>query len=234
MNVYQKINELRKICDSFYKDTKNSGISYKYTSFSLIQEKIKDKMTELGIVFVPKDFKEPSWETYTYTTKTGERTDFITKATITYWVVNCDDPNDRLEINDIPCYGMQNDISKSFGSALTYVERYIYLKVLGIPTDDDDPDKVDTTEDKYKKPSTPSKTYDKQNQANKDYAREQKMKAEREEIARQFNELRQNYGKEFVDELFIKEFKGQPMTLDLIKKFSNRLMEEMRNRKENV
>ena len=40
----------------------------------------------------------------------------------------------------------QNDISKAFGSALTYSERYLLLKSLGAPTDEDDPDK--TTEDK--------------------------------------------------------------------------------------
>ena len=59
-------------------------------------------------------------------------------------------------------YGQQNDISKAFGSALTYSERYLLLKSLGAPTDEDDPDKH-TDDKKQRQTTTPPPTQRPQN-----------------------------------------------------------------------
>ena len=37
-------------------------------------------------------------------------------------------------------FGQQQDIAQAYGTALTYAERYFLLKLLNIPTDEDDPD----------------------------------------------------------------------------------------------
>lgn len=141
MNVYQKLLEVKKNCDLFSKDASTSGFgAYKYVSGFQVLSSIKKKMEEVGLLFVPVTVENRSWSTFDYLNSKGEnKTDFIVEGKVTYRFVNADDPSDCL---DIPWefYGQQNDISKAFGSGLTYTERYMLLKTLGIPTDDEDPD----------------------------------------------------------------------------------------------
>lgn len=149
MNVYQKINEVKKCVAIFKKDgeTKGKG-AYKYVKGSQILAMIKDKMEELGLLLLPVKTEARGWTTYNYKNSYGEdKTDFIVEGALTYEWINADDPNDKAIVS-IDYYGQQNDISKAFGSALTYSERYYLLKSMGAPTDEDDPDKY--TEDKPK------------------------------------------------------------------------------------
>lgn len=147
MNVYQKINEIKKQVKVLSKDAETSGQgSYSYVSGSQILAAIKSKMEEIGLLFLPVETESRGWTTFEYTNSKGaSKTDFIVEGRITYEWVNADEPNDRQRVN-FDYYGQQNDISKAFGSALTYSERYLLLKSLGAPTDEDDPDK--NTEDK--------------------------------------------------------------------------------------
>ncbi len=147
MNVYQKINEVKKLVKSLSKDATTSGQgAYTYVSGSQILSTIKEKMEELGLLFLPIETESRGWTTFEYTNSKGvTKTDFIVDGRVTYEWINADDPNDRQRVN-FDYYGQQNDISKAFGSALTYSERYLLLKSLGAPTDEDDPD--NTTEDK--------------------------------------------------------------------------------------
>lgn len=143
MNVYQKIIEVKKCVKSFFKDSATSGSgAYKYTSGAQILSEIKAKMEEVGLLFLPVKTEHRGWTTYDYTTSYGgKKTDFIVEGKLVYEWINADDPGDRQQV-EFEYYGQQNDISKAFGSALTYSERYLLLKSLGAPTDEDDPDKV--------------------------------------------------------------------------------------------
>src|SRR5690606_2934543 len=85
------------------------------------------------------------YSTFNYIDKKGkEKTDFIVTADMKYVWVNAENPEERIEI-PWQTMGQQDDISKAFGSGLTYSERYFLLKFFGVPTDDDDPDARDTT-----------------------------------------------------------------------------------------
>lgn len=143
MNLYQKINELKKTVTSFTKDDKTSGYgAYKFTSGSQVLSAVKPKMEELGLLFMPVNATHKDWQTYNYTNSSGqEKTDFIVQGELVYEWINADNPEERMQVH-FEYYGQQNDISKAFGSALTYSERYLLLKSLGAPTDEDDPDKV--------------------------------------------------------------------------------------------
>lgn len=158
MNVYQKILEVKKSCDFFSKDASTSGFgAYKYVSGLQILSSIKKKMEEVGLLFVPVTVENRSWSTFDYLNSKGEaKTDFIVEGKVTYRFVDADDPSDYI---DVPWefYGQQNDISKAFGSGLTYTERYMLLKTLGIPTDDEDPDARNDQKTKYANPTTPRK-----------------------------------------------------------------------------
>lgn len=157
MNVYEKINEVKKVVKTLTKDAKTSGQGeYRYVSGSQILSMIKNKMEELGLLFLPVETKSRGYTTFEYTNSKGaSKTDFIVEGRVTYEWINVEEPNDRQRV-DFDYYGQQNDISKAFGSALTYSERYLLLKSLGAPTDEDDPDRH--TEDKKASSATKLKT----------------------------------------------------------------------------
>lgn len=151
LNIYQKLVEVRKTIDAFHKDTKS--FSYSYVSGSQVLKKIQDKMNELGILLIPQVLNQ-SHSTFDYKDKKGnEKTDFIVTAEMKYVWVNAENPTDIIEI-PWQTLGQQDDISKAFGSGLTYSERYFLLKFFGVPTDDEDPDAKDTSgKSSQKKPA---------------------------------------------------------------------------------
>ncbi len=147
MNLYQKIIEVRKVADGFTKDSK--GYGYDYVSGNQILNKIKDKMNEVGLILQPSA-QVGEHQLFCYTNSKGqEKVDIQVWGNMSYTWINADNPEER-EVVSWAYYGQQDDISKSFGSALTYSERYFLLKYFGLPTDEDDPDGKDTTGKKTK------------------------------------------------------------------------------------
>lgn len=141
-NLFQKLVEIRKEVINFSKDAE--GYGYKYVSGSQAMAKIRDKMDSLGVLLVPR-MEEVTNDTYTYINAKGkEVTDHVVKGNMTYVWINADNPEERLEV-PWKLYGAQDDISKAYGSGLTYSERYFILKFFQAPTDELDPDSKDTT-----------------------------------------------------------------------------------------
>lgn len=146
LNLYQKLVEIRKSIDVFKKDTQ--GFGYSYVSGSQVLGKIKNKMDELQILLIPEVLNQKH-ETFDYKVwdkeqkKEKEKTDFIVTADMKYVWVNAENPEERIGI-PWQTMGQQDDISKAFGSGLTYSERYFLLKFFGVPTDEEDPDARDT------------------------------------------------------------------------------------------
>lgn len=137
LNLQQKLVEIRKTIDSFSKDTK--GFNYSYVSGSQVLGKIKEKMDELQVILFPK-MGDLNDTTYDYVNFKGEnKTDFVIKGSMEYVWMDAEEPTNTISIPWM-IYGQQDDISKAFGSGLTYSERYFLLKFFGVPTDDDDPD----------------------------------------------------------------------------------------------
>ncbi|MHB9927917.1 ERF family protein [Clostridium botulinum] len=142
MNLYQKLIEIRKEVIKFSKDTEGHG--YNYVSGSQAIAKIREKMDSLGVLLIPKIGATDNY-TFDYVTSKGkECTDHIVKGEMFYVWLNAEKPEETLEI-PWKLYGAQDDISKAYGSGLTYSERYFILKFFQAPTDELDPDKKDTT-----------------------------------------------------------------------------------------
>lgn len=143
MNLHQKLVEIRKEIDVFEKDTK--GFNYSYVSGSQVLSKIQNKMNELGVILYPV-VNETEHSTFDYkqfnkkTKQMEDKTDFVINGDMQYVWQNAENPEDKIVI-PWKLYGQQDDISKAFGSALTYSERYFLLKFFNAPTDEDDPDK---------------------------------------------------------------------------------------------
>lgn len=143
MNLHEKLVEIRKEVINFSKDTE--GYGYKYVSGSQAIAKIRDKMDELGILLVP-GVGDTITSTYDYINSKGkECTDHIVSGDMTYTWTNAEKPEETLTV-PWKLFGAQDDISKAFGSGLTYSERYFILKFFQAPTDDADPDNRDTSE----------------------------------------------------------------------------------------
>lgn len=137
LNLHQKIVEVRKSIGGLHRD--NAGHNYKYVSGSQILSKIIDKMNELGLVLA-MEIVDGNHEAFHYVNRYGDdKVDFITTGHVIFRWVNADNPEDTWEI-PFMFFGQQDEISKSFGSGLTYTERYFLLKFFNQPTDDEDPD----------------------------------------------------------------------------------------------
>lgn len=155
LNLYQKIVEVRKSIDNFTKD--QASYNYKYVSGTQVLSKIRIKMDELGLLLFPSIVSQ-SHEIYPYKDKYNkDKQDFLVFGDMNYQWINADKPD---EILNVPWKytGQQDDISKAYGSGLTYAERYFLLKFFGVPTDEDDPDKKGSKkEDSNYPPKTPPK-----------------------------------------------------------------------------
>lgn len=154
MNLHQKLVAIRTDIDGFTKDKKS--FNYSYVSGTQVLAKIQKKMNELGVLLVPKILSQ-EFEKHEYTNAKGKSAlDFLVYGQMTYTWINAENPDDTLEI---PFYytGAQDDISKAFGSGLTYSERYFVIKFFNLPTDADDPDARDTSgrSGKYNKQQQP-------------------------------------------------------------------------------
>ena len=143
MNLFQKIVEVRKTIDVMQKEGR--GFGYSYVKGAQILGIIKGKMDELGLILSPEigEVKTPYIDEYETTNRQGATKvyrDWITEGFMSYTFINSEKPDEKHT-----CRwwftGSQDDPAKSFGSALTYSERYFLLKFFGIETDDDDPDK---------------------------------------------------------------------------------------------
>lgn len=128
LNLYLKLIEIRKTVEFIKKDTE--GFKYSYVSGAHLLLKLREKMDELNVLLVPNIIS--------YKTMYANKLAIIECEMRMDWI-NADNPEEKLEV-PFACFGSQNDISKAFGSALTYSERYFLLKFFNIPTDSSDPD----------------------------------------------------------------------------------------------
>lgn len=151
LNLAQKLVEIRKSIETLKKDGKSYG--YTYVKGEQILAKIKDKMDELQVLLIPHVLNQ-SHSTYDYkvwdkkANAEKDKTDFIVTSEMKYVWLNAEKPSETIEIH-WQMLGQQDDISKAYGSGLTYAERYFLLKFFGIPTDSDDPDHENNTSDRY-------------------------------------------------------------------------------------
>ena len=139
MNIYQKIIKLKEIVGGFDRDSSAPGMKYKYVGGTQVYERVNPAMANLQLVFIFKGATKDDWQKHEYDTRNGHKIDFIVSGNLYYQFVNAENPEEKIDI-DFVYYGQQDEISKAFGSGLTYSERYLILKFLGLPTDSDDPD----------------------------------------------------------------------------------------------
>jgi len=138
MNLYEKLIEVRKSVPYLKKDAK--GHQYEYVSGATVLGHLKAKMDELKILLIPELCDNTNiTETPKKSSKGKDIIDYTLSGCMTYVFINAEKPEETIRV-PFAFFGTQDDISKAFGSALTYSERYFLLKFFQIPTDKDDPD----------------------------------------------------------------------------------------------
>ena len=146
INLYQKLAEIRKMCEVISKN--KSGFNYRYVSIDEILAKVSAGMKKYGVSLVPeipspgevtvrefvKKKKDRAGNTYDET-----NVEYIAQGVVTYTWVNDENPEERITI---PWFlsGAQSDPSQAYGSALSYGMRYFLLQYFQIATPEDDPD----------------------------------------------------------------------------------------------
>jgi hypothetical protein len=132
MNVYQRLNEVRRAVDYAKKDKKVEG--YMAVTHDQITALTRDHFVQQGIVIVPSIVSSKVEPTGTMTAK---GTPFIRyEATYEFTVINADDPQDRFS-GKIESHAIDHG-DKAPGKALSYAKKSFVLKLLEIESGVDD------------------------------------------------------------------------------------------------
>ena len=132
MNLYQRINEVRKAIDYIKKDKSVStgGGSYQAVTHDQVTAMVRDHMVKHGIVSYPILVEGKS------TPKEEGAKQFRYEATYDFVFANIDDASDKICLR-IQAHAMDN-ADKAPGKALSYAKKYAVLKLFEIETGEDD------------------------------------------------------------------------------------------------
>ena len=146
MNLYQKLAEIRKLCEVLRKN--KSGYGYKYVSIDEILARVTAGMKKYGVSLIPSTCDDFAVNRQDYVkTKVlknmevidEKNSEMLVQGTVVFTWVNDENPEDRISVTWFAT-GSQSDPSQAFGSAMTYALRYFMLQYFQIATPEDDPD----------------------------------------------------------------------------------------------
>ena len=132
LNIYQRINEVRKKVAYLRKDKKVEG--YKAITHDQVTASIRKFLIEFGIIIIPN---QTSWETAPTTKTTKSGTPYTRfEGDYEFEVVNMDDPKDRFT-GKVHAHAEDHG-DKGPGKALSYALKGFEVKLLNIETGEDD------------------------------------------------------------------------------------------------
>lgn len=134
MNLLEKLLAMQESVDKLVKDGQNQSDKYSYVSSETVLDTLRPKMNELKLILMPLVTSAKLGEGQT---KSGT-TRYMTELFLTFVWVDCES-GERLEV---PFYAQGVDLAgeKGVGKAMTYAEKYFFLKFFHIATGKDDPD----------------------------------------------------------------------------------------------
>lgn len=145
--LYRKILNLQKTVKALKKDSQSYG--YEYLSGDKLFDVVRPAMDELGLLLLPS-VKNVSTTPVTYSAwdrnskAVIQKTENLVDLDVDFtWV----DTETGATLTQTWHGSGQNGFDKSYGSALTYAERYFLLKTFHIATNKDDVDAVAATRD---------------------------------------------------------------------------------------
>ena len=138
MNIYQRINEVRKKVNYAKKDKEVKGQGYKAVTHDMVTALLRNSLIEHGIVIVPRLLDSDI--TQVGETKNGAP---IIRYAGRYEVefVNADNPSDKVTVRAEAHANDHGD--KAPGKATSYVTKYAMLKLFSIETGEDDESRIE-------------------------------------------------------------------------------------------
>lgn len=140
MNIYEKLNEVRKAVSYLQKDKKVSGGGdYMAITHDAVTAAVREHLVEHGVMIVPHLVKGSTVQTGT---TTGKGIPIIRyEATYEICFVNCSDPTDKVCVTMEAHALDQGD--KAPGKAISYATKYAMLKLFSIETGDNEEGRTD-------------------------------------------------------------------------------------------
>lgn len=137
MNIYEKLIEVRKAVP--YLQKTNLGAQYKYVGSSDVLGALREAMDAHGLLVIPRVTKISVTISEGENSKGNKTAKYFTETWLEYTIVNAAKFDETITI---PWYaqGLDTEGEKGVGKALTYGEKYLFLKLFNIATDVDDPD----------------------------------------------------------------------------------------------
>ena len=132
MNIYQRINEVRKAIGYVQKDkaVSTGGGSYKAVTHDAVTGMVRAALIEHGVVIVP------SVVSSVFNAKEPEAKQRLYEATFQIEFVNMDEPTDRI-VTHQTAHALDNG-DKAPGKAMSYATKYAILKLFNIETGESD------------------------------------------------------------------------------------------------
>lgn len=133
MNLYEKINEIRKAVEYIQKDktvSTGTGGGYKAVTHDAVTGILRKHLIEQGIICIPNLVKSESHP------KDEGAKQFRYDATYSFDFVNAEAPTEKLTII-IEAHAMDN-ADKAPGKAISYAKKYAVLKLFEIETGEDE------------------------------------------------------------------------------------------------
>jgi hypothetical protein len=138
LNIYQRINEVRKKAAYAKKDKEVAGQGYKAVTHDAVTALLRNHLIEQGIVIVPR-LRSSTVEKIGETKGGSPIIRYVGCYDIDF--VNCDDPSDKITV---PGEAHANDHGdKAPGKATSYATKYAMLKLFSIETGEDDEARVE-------------------------------------------------------------------------------------------
>lgn len=140
MNVYQRINEVRKAIGYITKDkaVSTGGGSYKAVTHDAVTGMVRASLIEHGVIIVPSVVNS------VFHPKEPDAKQRLYEATFQIEFVNMDDPADRI-VTQQTAHALDNG-DKAPGKAMSYATKYAILKLFNIETGEDEESRYQTEE----------------------------------------------------------------------------------------
>jgi len=135
VNIYQRLNEIRKLVAYVRKDKEVKGQGYMAVTHDAVTSLLREHLVAQGIMVAPSLVSSKTvQETNMYTAKNVP----IVRYEATYDVafINCDAPEDKVTLRIESHAVDQSD--KAPGKAISYATKYAMLKLFSIETGEDD------------------------------------------------------------------------------------------------
>lgn len=141
LNIYQRINEVRKKVSYAKKDKEVAGQGYKAVTHDAVTALLRNHLIDFGVLIVPRLMSSSMLEAGK--TKNGG-TIYRYEGKYEVDFVNCDNPEDRITV---PGEAHANDTSdKAPGKATSYATKYAMLKLFSIETGENEEGRVEPYE----------------------------------------------------------------------------------------